>query len=104
MTESRPWNATRAGTSRLALICLTALACVAAIGTAATPEPHPALAHVERAAIEMRTDPEASKRDADEALRLLQQQPDADLEIRARLILCDYLSERDTQAAEREID
>ena len=45
---------------------------------------HPALAHVERGIVEMRSDPEASKRDADEALRLLQQQPDADLEVRAR--------------------
>ena len=65
---------------------------------------HPALAHVERGIIEMRTDPEASRRDADEALRLLQQQPDADLEIQARLLLCDYQAERDTKAAEQEID
>ena len=48
---------------------------------------HPALVHVERGTIEMRTDPEASKRDADEALRLLEQQPDADLEVQARLLL-----------------
>ncbi len=31
-------------------------------------------------------------------------QPDADLEVQARLILCDYYAERDTGAAEREID
>jgi diguanylate cyclase (GGDEF)-like protein len=65
---------------------------------------HPALVHVERGTIEMRTDPEASKRDADEALRLLEQQPDADLEVQARLLLCDYQAERDTKAAEQEID
>jgi diguanylate cyclase (GGDEF)-like protein len=52
----------------------------------------------------MRSDPEASKRDADEALRMLQQQPDADLEIRARLLLCDYQAERDTNAAQQEIE
>jgi diguanylate cyclase (GGDEF)-like protein len=68
------------------------------------PATNPAVALVERGVIEMRTNPEASKRDADEALRLLQGQPDADLEIRARLILCDYQAERDTPAAEREID
>jgi diguanylate cyclase (GGDEF)-like protein len=65
---------------------------------------HPALVHVERGFIEMRTDPEASKRDAEEALRLLQKQPDADLEVQARLLLCDYQAERDTKAAELEIE
>jgi diguanylate cyclase (GGDEF)-like protein len=82
---------------------LVALASVAVCSVHAA-QPHPAVAYVERGIIEMRSDPEASKRDADEALRVLQKQPDADLEIRARLILCDYQSERDTQAAEREID
>jgi diguanylate cyclase (GGDEF)-like protein len=71
---------------------------------AAHPADHPALALVERGVIEMRSDPEASKRDAEQALTLLQRQPDADLEIRARLILCDYQGERDTQAAERQIE
>ncbi len=65
---------------------------------------HPALVHVERGIIEMRTDPEASKRDAEQALQLLQQQPDVDLEVQARLLLCDYQAERDTEAAEHEID
>src|ERR1700704_5327556 len=65
---------------------------------------HPAVAYVERGILEMRSDPDASKRDADEALRLLQQRPDADLEIRARLILCDYQAERDTKAAEEQLD
>ena len=52
----------------------------------------------------MRSDPEASKRDADEALRILKQTPDVDLEIRTRLILCDYQAERDTHAADQEIE
>ena len=65
---------------------------------------HPALEYVERGILEMRSDPDASKRDADEALRLLRQRPDADLEVRARLILCDYQAERDTKAAEQEIE
>src|SRR5262249_55198737 len=65
---------------------------------------HPALSYVERGTLEMRSDPEASRRDADQALQLLKEQPDADLEIRARLILCDYQAERDTTAAQKEID
>jgi diguanylate cyclase (GGDEF)-like protein len=65
---------------------------------------HPATALVDRATVEMRTDPEASKSHADQALKLLEKQPDADLEVQVRLILCDYYAERDTGAAEREID
>jgi diguanylate cyclase (GGDEF)-like protein len=64
---------------------------------------HPARELIERAEIAARTDPEASRRDAEDALRLLVQKPDADLEIRARLLLCDYQSERDTAAAEQQI-
>src|ERR1700754_480660 len=74
-----------------------AIACAATAG-------HPAVELVDRATTEMRTDPEASKRDADQALKLLEKEPDADLEVDARLILCDYYAERDTGAAEREID
>ncbi len=76
----------------------------AASGVVVPAGAHPALLHVERGIIEMRTDPEASRRDAEEALQFLQQQPDADLEIQARLLLCDYQAERDTKAAEQEID
>jgi diguanylate cyclase (GGDEF)-like protein len=65
-------------------------------------KPNPALALIERGIAEMRIAPEASKRDAQDALKSLQRQPDADLEIRARLILCDYQSERDISAAEQQ--
>src|SRR3569833_3053805 len=61
---------------------------------------HPAVGLVDRATTEMRTDPEASKRDADQALRLLEKQPDADLEVQARLVLCDYYAERDGGAVQ----
>src|SRR4051812_17083190 len=81
-------------------ILLGLLGCAAVCAAA----PHPAVELVDRATTQMRTDPEASKRDADQALRLLEKQPDADLEVHARLILCDYYAERDTGAAEREID
>lgn len=64
---------------------------------------NPAAALIEQGTLAMRTDPDASKRDADRALELLRTSPDPDLEIRARLLLCDYQSERDTTAAQREI-
>jgi len=80
---------------------------VALLGTAgarAVVAPHPATSLLDRATVDMRTDPEASKRSADQALKLLEKQPDPDLEVQARLILCDYYAERDTGTAEREID
>lgn len=51
----------------------------------------------------MRVDPDTSRRYADQALAILTKEPNADLEIRARLILCDYQAERDKDAAQREI-
>jgi diguanylate cyclase (GGDEF)-like protein len=72
-----------------------------AAATAATLNPVEAL--IEQGTMAMRIDPDASKREADEALELLKKKPDPDLEIRARLLICDYQSERDTAAAQREI-
>lgn len=57
---------------------------------------------VDRAWVGARTDPDASSRDAYAALEILGRRPDADLEIRARLLLCDHLSERDRPAAEQQ--
>ncbi|HZO23372.1 MAG TPA: tetratricopeptide repeat-containing diguanylate cyclase [Steroidobacteraceae bacterium] len=65
---------------------------------------NPAVSFIEHGVIEMRTDPEASRRDAEAALQSLQRQPDVDLEIQARLILCDYQAERDTRAALEQIE
>ncbi|HVW68293.1 MAG TPA: tetratricopeptide repeat-containing diguanylate cyclase [Steroidobacteraceae bacterium] len=64
---------------------------------------NPAAALIEQGTLAMRTDSEASRRDAESALELLKKSPSADLEIRARLLLCDYYAERDTAAAQREI-
>jgi len=55
---------------------------------------------IARAEKEVFTDPEALNRDAHLALAALLRRPDADLEIRTRLLLCDYSSERDLAAAE----
>jgi tetratricopeptide (TPR) repeat protein len=70
---------------------------------AATVTANPIEALIEQSTLAMRTDPDASRREADDALELLKKNPDPDLEIRARLVLCDYQSERDTAAAQREI-
>ena len=71
--------------------------------TAPTGPSNSAEALIGQGTLAMRTDPDASKRYADRALELLKQRPDPDLEIRARLLICDYESERDTAAAQREI-
>jgi diguanylate cyclase (GGDEF)-like protein len=63
-----------------------------------------ALALIEHGTVAMRADPDASKKDAEHALALIRVHPDADLEIRARLLLCDYYSERDGSAAQQQID
>jgi diguanylate cyclase (GGDEF)-like protein len=65
--------------------------------TAATPDIRQL---IERAEQEGFTDPEAQNHDARAALDALQRSPNADLEIRTRLILCEYDSERNLHAAE----
>jgi diguanylate cyclase (GGDEF)-like protein len=82
------------------LLCCAALACS---GVHAASDADLALELVEQAAREVRTDPEASRRNAEAALQALARAPDPDLEIRARLLLCDYLSERDRPAAELQV-
>jgi diguanylate cyclase (GGDEF)-like protein len=63
-----------------------------------------ALALIERSTIAMRANPDESKEDAERALEIVSRHPDVDLEIRARLLLCDYYSERDVIAAQQQID
>jgi hypothetical protein len=87
------------GLPAIALACL--LGCVAEVRADA---PHAALDAVRAAEEQIRVDPERSRREAEQALVQLARAPDADLEIRARLILCDYLVERDGAAARRQID
>ncbi|HEY0684562.1 MAG TPA: diguanylate cyclase [Steroidobacter sp.] len=64
---------------------------------------HPAQSYIDRAAAAVRSRPEDAARDAQAALKILGDKPNADLEIRARLLLCDHLSERDRPAAEVEV-
>jgi diguanylate cyclase (GGDEF)-like protein len=73
-------------------------------GAAWPADDNSALALVETGTVAMRADPDASKRDAEQAIALIRLHPDTDLEIRARLLLCDYYSERDAGAAQQQID
>jgi diguanylate cyclase (GGDEF)-like protein len=73
-------------------------------GAAAPTEPETAASLVARSALALRQDPETSRREAEQALALLQVRPDADLEIRARLVLCEYQAERNQAATEEQID
>ena len=86
-------------TGVLALLPLPLFAASPGSGTVTTP----AERLIEQGTLAMRTDPDQSKRDAENAIEALKAQPDPDLEIRARLLICDYQSERDTAAAQREI-
>jgi diguanylate cyclase (GGDEF)-like protein len=86
------------GLAVLLAACLCAMCAPLRAANPSTPE-----ALIEQGTLDMRIDPDASKREADNALELLKAHPDADLEIRAHLLICDYESERDTAAAQREI-
>ena len=82
---------------------LLAVTLIAATGTVQAVEPHPAQTYIDRAAAAVRSNPDNSARDAQAALNVLARQPNADLEIRAHLLLCDHLSERDRPGAEAEV-
>ena len=84
----------------LALLHASPLFCAAA-WPAADPS---ALQLIEHGTVAMRADPDASKHDAELALTMIRLHPNPDLEIRARLLLCDYYSERDGAAAEHQVD
>lgn len=63
----------------------------------------PARELVEQAQAQVKVDPDRSRKLAEQALALLATQPDADLGVRAHLLLCDYHSERDRDAAEQQL-
>lgn len=86
-----------------ALLALAALV-MCGVGTAdAAVTPHPAEAALRQALDAVSRDPAESVAHAQKALEALAAQPDADLEIRTRLMLCEHHAERDAAAAEREI-
>jgi diguanylate cyclase (GGDEF)-like protein len=85
------------------LILAAALLLGAALHSARASDKVSAQALIDQAAISARVDPDISKRQAESALELLRREPNPDLEIRARLLLCDYYAERDRAAAEQQI-
>lgn len=52
----------------------------------------------------MRNDPERSRALAEQALQALTRQPDANLQVEAHWLLCDYHAERNREAARRHLD
>ena len=58
---------------------------------------------MESATVAQRTDDEQSRRLAEDALQALSASPIPDLEVRARLVLCAYYSDRDLTAAEAQV-
>ena len=80
-----------------ALLLLPMAAARAASGPA---DVETAASLVDRASLAQRQDPDLARRLAEQALFQLQIRPDADLEVRARLVLCDYESERSQPATE----
>ncbi|WOB08230.1 diguanylate cyclase domain-containing protein [Piscinibacter gummiphilus] len=58
---------------------------------------------VEQSQAQVKVDPERSRKLAEQALQQLAGLPDADLQVRAHLLLCDYHSERDGAAAQRHV-
>jgi len=81
----------------LRLIVLAAFCLRAGAATPITPS-----VLIERAQQQMNKNPEAAKANAEAALQRLIQDPDADLAIRAHLILCNYYSDRDYKAREQQ--
>jgi diguanylate cyclase (GGDEF)-like protein len=58
---------------------------------------------IEQSQAQVKVDPERSRKLAEQALQQLTGRPDADLQVRAHLLLCDYHSERERAAAERHL-
>ncbi|MEO8151830.1 MAG: diguanylate cyclase [Rhizobacter sp.] len=58
---------------------------------------------IDQGQAQVKVDPERSRKLAEQALQLMATQPDADLQARAHLLLCDYQSERDRGAAEQHV-
>ena len=77
---------------------------VGALGLRPNPDRDPVPSKLAaQADIAQRADGEQARRLAEQALAALVARPDADLEARARLVLCSYYAERDVAATEAQI-
>lgn len=83
------------------LLSLLLLAC--ALAHAAADPLAEARTLVEQSQAQVKVDPERSRSLAEQALRVLSSRPDADLQLRAHLLLCDYQSERDLALANQHV-
>jgi diguanylate cyclase (GGDEF)-like protein len=86
---------------QLVIACIAGYALLLAMPSHADSK-DPVEALIANSKVAMRGDPEESKRDAEAALDLLKHHPDANQELRARVQLCDYYTERDRPAAEQQ--
>ncbi|MFO1339484.1 MAG: tetratricopeptide repeat-containing diguanylate cyclase [Burkholderiaceae bacterium] len=94
----------RAAPSACVLPLLLAAALATALaGAPAAGDEAGARALVERSRAAMRNDPEQSRTLAEHALAALARQPDPDVELLARIQLCDYFGERDRAVAEQHL-
>jgi diguanylate cyclase (GGDEF)-like protein len=82
-----------------ALVLLLALPAGAAVADARTELEQ----LVDQSQAQVKVDPERSRKLAEQALEQLARRPDADLQVRTHLLLCDYHSERDRAAAEKHV-
>ena len=89
----------------IARIVLIGCAAVFLLGAAAPPATrNDAASLIDQATLALRKDADQTPRLIDQALAQIALKPDADLEIRARLQLCEYYGERDAAAAQAQID
>lgn len=80
--------------------CAVACGCLLLAAGAAAQVPHPAQELIARAIAASRVDPEDGRRLAEQALERARAEPDADLELRALLLLCEYYAEREHATAQ----
>ncbi|CAN5754885.1 diguanylate cyclase [soil metagenome] len=100
---SEPSVASATSGARAESPAIAASAAEASAPSAARPA-SPAQTSLQRSRAAMRNDPDRSRALAEHALQLLAQQPDADLEVDAHLLLCDYNAERDRPAAQQHLE
>lgn len=80
--------------------CAVACSCLLLAFGAAAQAPHPAQALITRAIAASRVNPEDGRRLAEQALERARAEPDADLELRALLVLCEHYAEREHTTAQ----
>ncbi|MEO8307703.1 MAG: diguanylate cyclase [Pseudomonadota bacterium] len=101
--DTRPRQGNSGRIFAVALLAIVAASTLAAAQLPRTSSSTPIAQMIERATAAQRSDSEQSRRDAEEALQALIANPDPDLEMRARLVLCGYYTDRDASATEAQI-